>query len=314
MRILFILSLSFFFNTLHLVAQNYTLPLWENNIPNSKVSDDKETTDYSGGLEIIKNVQNPNIAVFLPSKNNATGEAVVICPGGGYWVLAYDWEGTDIAKALNAKGIAAIVLKYRLPNSNSNIVPHKTPLLDAKRAMKLTRHNAEAWNISIDKVGIMGFSAGGHLASTLSVHYDNGNAKDSDPIERFSSRPDFSILMYPVITFNEKYTHKGSVHALLGDNPSEELINYYSNELHVTENTPPTFLAHSSDDDVVAVKNSLLYYEALQENGVSTEIHIYPYGGHGFSLAINKGHLSNWIDSCTDWIEYTTNNKIKTQK
>ena len=309
MRILIVLILSLFINSFHLYSQNYTIPLWENGVPNSNINTDKEIVDYSGGLEIVKNVQNPSISVFLPSKNNATGDAVIICPGGGYWVLAYDWEGTDIAKALNAKGIAAIVLKYRLPTSSNSIIPHKTPLMDAKKAMRLTRLNAEKWNIKTDRIGIMGFSAGGHLASTLSVHYDNGNANHKDAVERLSSKPDFSILMYPVITFNNKHTHKGSVKALLGDNPSEKLINYYSNELHITENTPPTFLVHSSNDDVVPVKNSLLYYEALQEKGVSAEMHIYPYGGHGFSLAINKGHLSSWFNRCADWIKYTTNKK-----
>jgi len=304
MRIIYIIILFSIFTGKNINAQNFILPLWERDIPNYKTSDEKEKTYFGDNKELIKNVQNPDIAVFLPAKEHATGEAVVICPGGGYHVLAYRWEGTDIARALNAKGIAAIVLKYRLPVSNNNIVRHKSPLLDAQRAMRLVRYHADKWNIKPNKIGIMGFSAGGHLASTLSTHYDQGNPKAVDAIEKLSCRPDFSILIYPVISFSDEFTHKGSAKALLGENASQELINSFSNELQVTENTPPTFLVHSEDDTSVPIKNSLVYYEALQKKNVSAEMHLYPYGGHGYSLAIGKGHLSSWIDRCTDWIKY----------
>jgi len=304
MRIIYIIILFSIFTGKNINAQNFILPLWESDIPNYKTSDEKEKTYFGDNKELIKNVQNPDIAVFLPAKEHATGEAVVICPGGGYHVLAYRWEGTDIARALNAKGIAAIVLKYRLPVSNNNIVRHKSPLLDAQRAMRLVRYHADKWNIKPNKIGIMGFSAGGHLASTLSTHYDQGNPKAVDAIEKLSCRPDFSILIYPVISFSDEFTHKGSAKALLGENASQELINSFSNELQVTENTPPTFLVHSEDDTSVPIKNSLVYYEALQKKNVSAEMHLYPYGGHGYSLAIGKGHLSSWIDRCTDWIKY----------
>ena len=283
-------------------AQNAFLPLWENGqIPNYQKSDEKEKRDTTDIVR-ISYVQNPDIAVFLPSLKNATGQAVVICPGGGYWILAYDWEGTDIAKWLNANGIAAIVLKYRLPVSKSNVVPHKSPLLDAQRAMRLVRYHAGEWNINPDKIGIMGFSAGGHLASTLSTHFDRGIPESKDPVDQMSCRPDFSILIYPVISFTGDYIHTGSRIALIGENPEPELITYYSNELQIKEDTPPAFLIHSGDDTTVPVENSISYFSALRARQIPAEMHIYPYGEHGFSLAIGKGYLATWTDRCIDWI------------
>ena len=283
-------------------GQSYILPLWSENIPNYQKTDQvevRETTD----IVMFSLVQKPEISVFLPSKKNATGQAVVVCPGGGYRVVCYDWEGTDIAKWLNSKGIAAIVLKYRLPGSKSNIVRHKSPLLDAQRAIRLTRFHAEEWNISKDKIGIMGFSAGGHLASTAGTHYDSGNPDASDPIDMLSCRPDFMILLYPVITLTKSFTHSGSRKTLLGENPDSTLVNYYSNELHVTPDTPPTFIVHAGDDKSVPIENSLIFYKALNDNDVPTEMHIYPQGGHGFSLAIGKGYLDTWTDRCIDWLK-----------
>ncbi len=304
MKLSYIILLISIFSSDYINSQNFILPLWEGTAPNYKASNENEEVFIGDNKELIKNVQKPDIAVFLPAKEHATGEAVVICPGGGYWVLAYRWEGTDVARALNAKGIAAIVLKYRLPVSNNSIERHKSPLLDAKRAMRLVRSHAKEWNIESNKIGIMGFSAGGHLASTLSTHFDSGNSDSKDAVERLSCRPDFSILIYPVISFAGAYAHKGSAKALLGENASQEMINSFSNELQVTKNTPPTFLVHSEDDKAVPIKNSLVYYEALQKNNISAEMHLYPYGGHGYSLAIGKGHLSTWMDRCTDWIKY----------
>jgi acetyl esterase/lipase len=294
---------------LHLSAQNYRIPLWEKDIPNFIASDEKETRDTTGIVRISK-VQNPDIEVYLPSKQNATGDAVIICPGGGYWILAYDWEGSDIAKYFNSKGIAGIVLKYRLPTSASNIEPHKSPLLDAQRAMRLVRFNASAWNIKPDRIGIMGFSAGGHLASTLSTHFDSGNSEANDPVDRLSCRPDFSILMYPVISFTSNF-HSGSKEALIGKNPDPELVRYYSNELQVSANTPPAILIHSSDDKAVPVENSLAYFAALRKNNIPASIHIYPYGGHGFSLAIGKGYLSTWPDKVVEWINESSSHSNK---
>lgn len=285
------------------LAQNTNLPLWEGDPPNYTETGEVTIWDTSDIVR-VRNVQKPDIAVFLPSKKNATGEAVIICPGGGYRILAYDWEGTDVARWLNSKGIAAFVLKYRLPESESNIIPYKSPLLDAQRAMRLVRFNAEKWNLDPGKIGIMGFSAGGHLASTLSTHFDAGDPDSSDPVEQQSCRPDFSILMYPVISFSDEFTHQGSREALLGKDPDPDLVRNFSNELQVTTDTPPAILIHSADDQGVPVQNSLTYYKSLQENQISSELHVYPYGGHGYSLAIGQGHLSTWPDRVIEWIHY----------
>jgi acetyl esterase/lipase len=285
------------------MAQNQVLPLWEDDPPNYRETGEVTVWDTSD-IVVVRSVRKPDLAVFLPSKKNATGQAVVVCPGGGYRVLAYDWEGSDIARWLNSKGIAAFVLKYRLPGSKSNIIPHLSPLMDAQRAMRLVRSNAGKWNVDPGKIGIMGFSAGGHLASTLSTHFDPGNPSSSDPVERVSCRPDFSVLVYPVISFTGECAHSGSRSALLGEAPDEELVRYYSNELQVTGQTPPAILIHSNDDTGVPVENSILYFEALRANQVPAELHIYPYGGHGYSLAIGKGHLATWPDRVIDWIRY----------
>jgi acetyl esterase/lipase len=250
----------------------------------------------------ISLVQQPGIDVYLPSKQSATGQAIVICPGGGYGILAYDWEGTDIAKWLNSKGIAAIVLKYRLPNSKSNIVPQLSPLLDAQRALRTVRANAQKWNIKSNQIGIMGFSAGGHLASTAGTHFDNGNTNAADSVDRLTSRPDFMILMYPVISMSKTHMHQGSRNNLIGSNPDSALAKYYSNDLQVTKETPPTFIVHSTDDAGVPVENSLSFYQALKTNKIPAEMHIYPYGGHGFGLAVGKGYLHTWTERCIDWL------------
>ncbi len=283
-------------------AQEITLSLWPaGKVPNFQTTNETEKWDSTDIVRVSK-VQNPNIAVFLPSKKNATGQAVVICPGGGYGILAYDWEGTDIAKWLNSKGVAAIVLKYRLPNSKSNIVPHLSPLMDAQRAIRMVRANADKWNLKKDKVGIMGFSAGGHLASTAGTHFDNGNSNSPDSVERFSSRPDFMILMYPVITMSKPTMHSGSRNNLIGANPETQLANFYSAELNVTKETPPTFFAHATDDKAVPVENSLMLYQALKDNGIPVELHVYPKGGHGFGLALGIPETESWTDRCIDWL------------
>jgi acetyl esterase/lipase len=287
----------------YLHGQDYKIPLWEKNIPNFKQTDEKEEATSTDILK-IKLVQKPDIAVFLPSRKNAGRQAVVICPGGGYVNLAYDWEGTDIAKWLNGNGIAAIVLKYRLPNSKSNITGHKSPLMDAQRALRMVRYHSAEWNIDSNRIGIMGFSAGGHLASTLGTHFDYGMADANDSIDKLSCRPDFMILMYPVISMDSTITHRGSMNSLLGQKPDPGLIEYYSNELHVQEDTPPTFIVHSGDDATVPVENSLRFYKALEDKKITVEMHLYPTGGHGFSLALDKGHLSSWTDRCIAWLKW----------
>lgn len=311
MKKVLLIHLVFFIN-ISALAQNYTIPLWEKTPPNFKASDEKEIVKHEDGITTISDVQIPDIAVFLPSQKIATGEAVVICPGGGYWVLAYDLEGTDIAKYFNSKGIAAIVLKYRLPVSKSNIEAYKSPLLDAQRAMRMVRYNAEKWNIEPDKIGIMGFSAGGHLASTLSTHFDRGNSISNDSIEQQSCRPDFSLLIYPVISTSKEIVNQGSFNALFGNKKTnKKLIENFSNELMVTENTPPAILIHANDDPAVSPMNSIVYYKALLKYGINSELHIYPHGGHGFGLAAKQDYLSEWPDKCVDFIHYLFDSKTE---
>jgi acetyl esterase/lipase len=283
-------------------AQDFRLQLYNGNIPNSKFTGSKEKIEKTD-IIVISNVQEPDIAVYLPTKKFATGQAVVICPGGGYWILAYNLEGTDIARYLNSIGVAAIVLKYRLPTYGNTIEPHKVPLMDAQRAMRLVRHNAAKWNIDPEKIGVMGFSAGGHLASTLGTHFDYGDKASKDSVEKLSCRPDFMILMYPVISFTEPCTHTGSRDALLGKNPTIEMLNFYSNELQVKEDTPPTFLVHADDDSGVPVDNSLLMYKALRAKKIPAEMHILSEGEHGFGLALNNNHVASWTNNLTLWLK-----------
>jgi acetyl esterase/lipase len=284
-------------------AQDFTLPLYPGGkVPNYQNTGEKEKRETTDILRISL-VQTPDMAVYLPTKRNATGQALVICPGGGYGILAYEWEGTEVAKWLNSKGIAAIVLKYRLPNSKSNITPHLSPLMDAKRALRLVRANASKWNIKKDRIGIMGFSAGGHLASTLLTQFDEGDKSAKDSVEQQSSRPDFGVLVYPVISMSKPVMHQGSRNNLIGANPSAELATKYSSELQVTKGTPPTFLVHAMDDKGVPVANSLLFYQAMSDAGVSGELHVYPAGGHGFGLGIGKGAVEAWTSLCIDWLK-----------
>lgn len=283
-------------------AQDNIIPLWSEMVPNQKESVEGETQKHDD-IYWIGNVQTPTLEIYLPTKRNATGRAVIICPGGAYHHLAYDYEGTDIAKWFNSKGIAAFVLKYRLPESKSLIINHKAPLQDAQRALRIVRYNAEKWGISQDQIGVVGFSAGGHLASTLGTHYNDISYDASDDMDRLSARPDFMVLIYPVITMNPLYTHEGSKISLLGTNPNAELVNYYSNELHVNSKTPPTFILHGADDKSVSVMNSILFFEALQKEGIFTEMHIFPEGGHGFSLAIGKDNLQDWTNLLSEWID-----------
>lgn len=283
-------------------GQEYRLPLYYGAIPNSINTGAKEKIDNSRIIS-ISNVQIPDIAVYLPSKRSATGQAVIICPGGGYWILAYDIEGTDIAKYFNSIGVAAIVLKYRLPTYGNTKIPHKAPLMDAQRAMRLVRQNAAKWNIEPNKIGIMGFSAGGHLASTLGTHFDYGDKTAADSVERQSCRPDFMILMYPVISFVDSCAHKGSYEGLLGKNPDNALLKYYSNELQVKEDTPPTFIAQADNDSGVPTENSLLMYKALHAKKVSAELHIVSEGEHGFGLGLNNDHVATWTICLKFWLK-----------
>lgn len=238
----------------------------------------------------------PTLTPYFPSKEKATGAAIVVCPGGGYSHLA-DHEGRPIAEWLNTLGITAFVLKYRLgPRYH-----HPAPLLDAGRAIRTVRARATEWQLDPNRIGILGFSAGGHLASSAGTHFDAGPAGAADPIERVSSRPDLMILIYPVITMRE-FTHAGSRRMLLGDNPPEDLVKLLSNDEQVTKETPPAFLVHTADDPGVPVENSLRFAEALRKVRVPVEIHIYEHGPHGFGLGGKDPVLATWPQRCADWL------------
>lgn len=277
------------------------LPLYEGLIPGSKPvpSTYKEGTRSGNSIatHLVK-VSVPQLIAFFPTKEKANGAAVIICPGGGYGVLAIGHEGYAVAKKFNEIGVAAFVLKYRLPSDEIMLDKSFGPLMDAEQAIYLVRKNASRWNIKADKIGVMGFSAGGHLAATLTVHYDDVKIKNA---EKLNLRPDFSILIYPVISFGE-FAHQGSVEALLGKDGTEGQKDYFSAEKHVTKNTPPTFLVHANDDPGVPVQNSLLFNEALVKNKVKAEMHLYQSGGHGFGLA-NKSTKDEWFDRLKNWME-----------
>ena len=284
-----------------LSGQDHRLPLYPGAPPNSRPTAVKEQVEYRD-FKWVTRVQEPGIDVYLPTKKFATGQAVVICPGGGYSGLAYDYEGTDIARYLASIGVAGIVLKYRLPSADSSVEPHKTPLLDAKRAMRLVRARASTWNIDPARVGIMGFSAGGHLAATLGTQFDAGDAAAPDPVERERSRPDFMILMYPVISFVDAAVHSGSRKALLGETPSQDLVTQFSAELHVKDDTPPTFIVHTDNDKVVPVENALLMYRALRLKQIPAELHVLSEGGHGFGLGLDNPHVGSWTGAFRLWL------------
>jgi len=281
-------------------AQLKTMPVWPDKIPGSKNSPEYiETSQKWGELLGITKVTIPTITVYLPEKGRSNGTAVVICPGGGYAGLAFDFEGTEIAKWLNGLGVAGIVLKYRLPDDSIMENKNIGPLQDVQEAIRIVRRNALALNINPSRVGVMGFSAGGHLASTASTHY-NEKVYEND---NTSARPDFSLLIYPVITMREDFTHNGSRENLLGKNPGELQIGLFSNDEQVTSDTPPAFLVHSTNDDVVPVQNSIRYLLALRKNNVSGELHIYETGGHGYSISQTKGTETSWPMVCEKWLK-----------
>ena len=266
-----------------------TVPLWPSGAADDNGLDGDET---AGGC--VGNISTATLSIHLAARDKATGQAIVIVPGGGYHVVCDKTEGKQIADILIPQGIAAIVLKYRLPNQH-----HQIPANDARRALRTVRHNAKKWNLDPNRVGIWGFSAGGHLASTVSTAFDTGNPTASDPIEQESSRPDFSILFYPVISMEMGVTHNGSRNNLLGGQPSNALIQRYSNERQISKDTPPTFILHAADDRVVAVENSLRYYRQLVAHGVKSRLLVYETGGHGPTAF---QHNPTWLPVFESWI------------
>jgi acetyl esterase/lipase len=267
-------------------------------IPNEIPGPDNETRT-NDGIARISNISRPTLTVYLPPKEKANGTAVVICPGGGYGINAIKHEGTDVAELLVSKGIAAFILKYRLPSDKTMKDKSIGPLQDAQQAIRIVRLRAKEWNVNPSKIGIAGFSAGGHLASTAGTHYQKVLIENP---ENTSVRPDFMILLYPVISFTDSIGHIGSRTNLIGENPSQEKIRLYSNEFQITKDTPPAFLMHAGDDKAVVVENSLRFYEALNDNNVPSELFIYPKGGHGFGL-INPTSPDRWMDRCLDWMK-----------
>lgn len=256
------------------------IDLWQKGLPNSNGIDTTQPYDDSK-----QNFQ-PNIRVFLPAAEKSTGRAVVCCPGGGYSHLAMDHEGYQWAPFFNERGIAFIVLKYRMPHGVTEV-----PISDAREALRVVRENAKDWNIDPTKVGIMGSSAGGHLATTVATHSDSITA------------PNFQILFYPVVTFDYKYTHKGSRHNLIGEKAAPDVVNLYCNEKQVSPNTPPAILLLSDDDTVVPSPNSVNYYLAMKENGVKASMYIYPSGGHGWGIRENFKYHNEMMNDLSAWLE-----------
>lgn len=248
------------------------------------------------------NIHRPSLRFYPADKKNNSGAAVLICPGGGYDALAMGHEGGDVALWLNSVGVNAAVLKYRVPKGENYRYSHETPMLDAARAMRIMKCNAGKWGYDAGEVGILGFSAGGHVAATLCVRFDDGDSGSADAVERESSRPGFAILVYPVISMDFDVTHKGSRQNFMTRRPGQELVDYYSNEKHVGEETPVTFLVHADDDTAVRAENSVLYYRALRAAGVSAEMHIFEKGGHGFGLGIEGMANTKWPQLCAEWM------------
>ncbi len=257
-----------------------TIALWNGPAPGALGDEDRDR---------------PTLTIFLPSAPARTG--VIVCPGGGYGALAENHEGRQVANWLNSIGVAAFVLKYRLgPRYH-----HPVELGDAQRAIRLVRTRAAEYGLAPDRIGIIGFSAGGHLASTAGTHFDAGQPDAPDPIDRAGSRPDFMILGYPVISFTTPYAHLGSLHNLLGEHPDPQLVQNLSNELQVTPQTPPTFLFSTNEDTVVPSENSVLFYLALRKNKVPAELHIFERGPHGVGLALGDPTLSMWPPLLANW-------------
>ncbi len=259
--------------------------LWKSGAPGAVGSEDKDQ---------------PKVIIYLASPQTSTGAAVVICPGGGYGGLAIGHEGHDIAKWFVSQGISAFICDYRHRGKGYG---HPAPMQDAQRAIRMVRARAKEFQVDPERIGVIGFSAGGHLASTVSTHFDDGLADDPDPVQQVSCRPDFAILCYPVIALGEKFTHQGSQKNLLGTEPDLQLIQKFSNEKSVTANNPPTFLWHTAEDPVVLVENSLRFFSALQGAGVPAELHVYEKGRHGLGLASGIPGAENWPVELLAWLK-----------
>jgi len=266
--------------------------------PNYIQQENKEASSSATGILIIEKVSEPAYQYYRAANDNEKRPCVIVCPGGGYSILAASHEGSDLAKFFNSIGVNALVLKYRIPNKANQIDKSIAPLQDAQQAMYLCRLHAADWGIDAKKIGVMGFSAGGHLAASLATHYDD--VKINNP-ENISLRPDFQLLIYPVITFND-FGHGGSRNNLIGPVMTEEAIHYFSNEEHVNQDSPPAFLVHAKDDGAVSVANSTTYFKELQLNKVPAEIYLYEKGGHGFGMK-NPTSEVYWPSLLKQWMQ-----------
>lgn len=284
--------------SLSALADPPTVNIWPGKAPSESKTGEAEKFEHNR----VYHVNDPALTIYLPPANRATGAAVVVCPGGGYRRLAIGHEGQDVAEWLNSLGIAAFILKYRMYDYG-----HPAPLQDAQRSVRLVRSRAKEYGVDSGKIGIMGFSAGGHVASSAGTHFNDAVYDSVDDIDKASARPDFMMLVYPVISMQEGVTHNGSKRNLIGNAPSRELVDFYSNELHVTPETPPTFLVHASDDTSVPVENSLRIYRALVAKGVPAELHIYENGGHGFGLGTGEVPVESWPGLCAVWLKRVCN-------
>ncbi|GAB3997129.1 alpha/beta hydrolase [Spirosoma daeguense] len=283
--------------TSHVNAQQIT-PLYTDPIPNATSYEMKELVQEKDGRIVwYRKVSKPTLTIFLPAKESANGTGVIIFPGGGYSGESYDAEGLKIAEAFIKQGVAAFIVKYRLPSDSIMVDKSIGPLQDAQRAIKVVRERAAEWRINPNKIGIMGFSAGGHLAATAGTKFQEPLIENTN---KTSLRPDFMILIYPVISMNETLGHKGSRTNLLGATPTPVQIERFSNELHVTNQIPPTYLTHAGDDKVVDVDNSIVFYEALRHHNVAAELHLYPKGDHGFVL---KLPTDEWMHPLFSWMK-----------
>jgi len=272
------------------------LPLYSNTIPNSKPCNKKEKEEARG---IVLDVTTPTLTVYLPEKKDAFKTAVIICPGGGYGALAMGHEGRDIATTLNQYGITAFLLKYRLPDAACMEDKSIAPLQDAQRALQLVREKAGEWDIDTSKIGVIGFSAGGHLAASLGTHFTHPEIENN---QHTSLRPDFMLLIYPVISFTDNLTHQGSRDNLIGKPAAAAQVIKFSNELQVTAQTPPSFLVHAADDKAVNVENSLVFFRALKQFNIPAEVHIYQAGGHGFGMH-NPTSKDLWMERAINWLQ-----------
>ena len=283
-------------------AQKDIIPLYPEGV---KCGNDlPAVTEYDGTGRIFRKVVNPEIWYYPTSIKKRNKTAVLVIPGGGYQGLWFDHEGVKVANWLNRLGITAFVLKHRVPHWESEDCRSKVALSDAQRAMRIIRSNSKKWDVNPNKIGVLGFSAGGHLASTLSTHHDNGLDLSEVEIDKTSSRPDFSVLVYPVITMQDThYTHNGTKENLLGNKPSKDLKDYFSNELQVKEDTPPAILIHTNEDVGVPPENSINYYLALRKFNIPSALHIWEGGTHGLGLANNyDGSFKNWPNTVKNWM------------